>query len=107
MNSQDRARIRELMFFVVPDPDEDITDDVLARTEEVDYDESQRLKAEFRSLIESMEEWPEERSTVLSALHEMDASSNDAPGNVVEWENVRDVMGRRIRKALARALSED
>jgi hypothetical protein len=107
MDKQAKSRIRELMFYVVPDPDEVIDDDVLARTEEVDYEEGERLKTEFLSLIESLEDWPEERSVVLNALCEMEASSRDAPGNVVEWENVRDVMGRRIRTALARVLSED
>jgi len=95
------------MFYVVPDPDEVIDDDVLARTEEVDYEEGELLKKEFRSVIESLDEWPEERFVVLNALCEMEASSRDTPGDVVEWENVRDVMGRRIRTALARVLSND
>ena len=107
MDDQSTSRVRELMFHVVPDPDEVIDEDVLARSEAVGLEESQRLKAEFRSFIESLDDWPNVRQTVLDALSEMDASSNDAPGNVVEWMNVRDVMGRRIRKALAQVLSAD
>jgi hypothetical protein len=40
------------MFYVVPDPDEDTTDDVLARCEAVDYEEGEKLKAEFRATFE-------------------------------------------------------
>ncbi len=42
-----KARIRELMFHVVPDPDEDITDDVLTRSEAVDYEGGNQLKSDF------------------------------------------------------------
>ena len=106
MDEQTKSRIRELMFYVVPDPGEEITDDVLARSESVDYNEGERLKAEFRSLIEGMTDQPEVRQTVLAALDDMKASSNEVPvhGNDTEWLNVQDVMGRRIRKALARLL---
>jgi hypothetical protein len=34
----------------------------------------------------------------------MDVSGDEARGDDVEWMNVRDVMGRRIRKALAEVL---
>ena len=106
MDEQTKSRIRELMFYVVPDPGEEITDDVLACSESVDYNEGERLKAEFRSLIEAMTDQPEVRQTVLAALDDMKASSNEVPvhGNDTEWLNVQDVMGRRIRKALARLL---
>ncbi len=108
MNDQMKSRIRELMFHVVPDPEEVIeeviTDEVLARSESVDYEEGQQLRAEFRSIIESLDEYPSMRGTVLAALDDMDASSNDARGDTVEWMNVRDVMGRRIRQALAEVL---
>lgn len=89
------------MFYVVPDPDEEITDEVLERSEAVDYDEGQALKAEFRAIIESLDSYPDVRSTVLEALDDMDASSKEARGDDVEWRNVCDVMGRRIRRVLA------
>ena len=104
MDEQTKSRIRELMFYVVPDPDEEITDEVLERSEAVDYDESQRLKLEFRSLIETLDEHPEVRTTVLAALDDMEGSTNDPRGNDIEWMNVCDVMGRRIRKALSPVL---
>jgi len=104
MNDRMKSRIRELVFHVVPDPDEDITDEVLAKSESVDYEEGQQLKAEFRSIIESLDDYPEVRATVLAALDDMEASSNEARGDDVEWMNVRDVTGRRIRKALAEVL---
>lgn len=107
MDDQTKSRIRDLMFYVVPDPDEVIDDDVLARSEAVSFEEGQRLKAEFRSLIESLDDLPDVRYTVLDALNDMDASSGEATGDAVEWMNVRDVMGRRIRKALAPLLSSD
>ena len=100
MDDPTKARIRELMFHVVPDADEDITDDVLARSEAVDYEEGERLKSEFRSLIEALNEHPEARQTVLDALDEINASANESVGDAVEWKNVCDVMGRRIRRAL-------
>ena len=96
-----KARLNELMFYVVPDPDEVIDDDVLDRTEEVDWEEAQQLKAEFRSIIESLDDHPDVRQVVLSALDDMDASSQESLGNDKEWVNVCDVMGRRIRRALA------
>ena len=104
MDETTKSRIRELMFHVVPDPDEEITEDVLARSEAVDYEEGQELKAEFRAIIASLDEYPDVRSTILAALDDMDASSNEATEDAVEWTNVRDVMGRRIRKALAQLL---
>jgi hypothetical protein len=107
MDNQSKSRVRELMFYVVPNPDEVVDEDVLARSEAVSFEEGHRLKAEFRSLIESLDDWPNEKKTVLNALNDMDASSDEATGDDVEWMNVRDVMGRRIRKALARVLSAD
>jgi hypothetical protein len=104
MNDQTKSRIGELMFYVVPDPDEDITDEVLERSEAVGYEESQVLKAEFRSLIESLDSHPTVRQTVLSSLDDMDANNKEARGDDVEWKNVCDVMGRRIRRALAKLL---
>ena len=107
MNDQMKSRIRELMFHVVPDPEEIIeeviTDEVLAKSESVDYEEGQQLKAEFRSIIESLDEYPEVRRTVLAALNDMDANSNQTGGND-EWLAIQSVMGRRIRKALAEVL---
>ena len=100
MDDPTKARIRQLMFHVVPDPDEDITDDVLARSEAVDYEEGKQLKSEFRSLIEALNEHPEARQTVLDAFDEINASADDSVGDAVEWKNVSDVMGRRIRRAL-------
>ena len=107
MDDQFKSRVRELMFHVVPAPDEVIDDDVLARSESVDYEEGQRLKAEFRTLIQSLDDWPDARQTILDALDDMEASNHDTPASVVEWMNVRDVMGRRIRKSLARVLAVD
>jgi len=104
MNEQTESRIRELMFHVVPDPEEVITDEVLAKSDSVDYEEGQQLKTEFRSIIESLDEYPSVQRTVLAALDDMAASSNEARGDDVEWMNVRDVMGRRIRQALAEVL---
>lgn len=104
MDETTKSRIRELMFHVVPDPDEEITENVLARSEAVDYEEGQQLMAEFRALIDSLDDYPEVQSTVLAALDDMDASSNEVTEDSVEWTNVRDVMGRRIRKALAQLL---
>ena len=104
MDEQKKSRILELMFHVVPDPDEEITEDVLAKSESVDYEEGEQLKSEFRSLIESLDEFPDERRTILAALDDMDASSNDVPGDTTEWMNVRDVMGQRIRTALQRVV---
>ncbi len=105
MDDQSKSRVRELMFYVVPDPDEVIDEYVLARSEAVGFEEGQRLKAEFRSLIESLDDWPIVREIVLNALNDMDASSDEATGDDVEWMNVRDVMGRRIRKVLEPVLS--
>jgi len=99
-----KSRIRELMFHVVPDPEEVITDEVLAKSESVDYEEEQKLKAEFRSIFESLDEYPGAKKTVLAALDDMEASSKEARGDTVEWMNVREVMGRRIRKAMAEVL---
>ena len=104
MDDRTKSRIRELMFHVVPDPDEIITNEVLARSEEINYQDEERMKAEFRKLIEELDDWPDVRRVVLGALDEIEASGKDSPGDIVEWTNVRDVMGRRIRKALARVL---
>ena len=88
----------------MPDPDEIITDDVLERSEEFDNEEEERMKAEFRHLIESLEDLQDVRKVVLAALDDMDVSGKDVPGDLVEWTNVRDATGRRIRKTLARVL---
>ena len=104
MDEQTKSRIRELMFHVVPDPDEEITGEVLAKSESVDHDEGQQLEAEFRSIIKSLDDYPSVRRTVLAALDNMDVSGDEARGDDVEWMNVRDVMGRRIREALAEVL---
>ena len=104
MDDQTKSRLRELVFYVVPDPDEDITDDVLAESESVGHEEGQQLEAEFRSIIESLDDHPSVRTTVLAALDDMEGSSDEVRGDDVEWMNVRDVMGRRIRKALAEVL---
>jgi len=58
MDEPTKSCIRELMFYVVPDPDEEITEDVLARSEAVDFEEGELLKQEFRSIFESMDEYP-------------------------------------------------
>ena len=104
MDDRTKFRIRELMFHVVPDPDENITDEVLARSEEVNYQDAEQMKAEFRSIIESLDDRQDVRQIVLEALDDMEASSNGSPSDTVEWMNVRDVLGRRIRTALARVL---
>ncbi len=100
MDDAIKDRIRELMFFVVPDPDEEITDEVLEKSEAVGYDEGEQMKAEFRSLIESLDDHPEVRRTVLESLDDMAASGDETRGDDVEWRNVCDVMGRRIRRVL-------
>ncbi len=107
MNDHTRDRLVELMFYVVPDPDEAITEEVLARSEAVGYEEGEKLKREFRNLIKSLDDHPEVRSKVLKALDEMEASDNEARGDDVEWMNVRDVHGRRIRRALALVLAPE
>ena len=107
MDDHTKERIAELMFYVVPDPDEVITDEVLARSEAVGHEEGERLKREFRNLIKSLGDYPEVRSKVLKALGEMEASDNEAHGDDVEWMNVRDVHGRRIRRALAPVLAPE
>ena len=104
MDDHTKSRIGELMFHVVPNPDEEITDEVLERSESVGYEESQLLKAEFRSLVESLDAHPAVRQTVLSSLDDMNASSKEALGDDIEWKNVCDVMGRRIRRSLAELL---
>ena len=104
MDEPTKSRIRELMFHVVSDPDEVITDDVLARSEAVDFEAGQKLSAEFRSIFESMDEYPGVRKAVLAALDKMAAADNQVRSDDLEWINVRDVMGRRIRKALAAIL---
>ena len=106
MDVQTKSRISELMFHVVPDPDEVITGDVLSRCEAVDYEEGEILKKEFRSLIESLD-FPDIRDKVLASLDEMEASSNEFHGDDTEWMNVRDVHGRRIRRALAPILTPE
>ena len=100
MDDHTQSRIRQLIFHVVPDPDEVITDEVLERSEAVGYNEEKRMKVEFRQLIESLDDFADVRRIILAALDDLDACSNDATGDEVEWMNVRDVMGRRIRKAL-------
>ena len=100
MDDHTKSRIRELMFHVVPDPDEIITDEVLERSEAVGYEDEERMKAEFRQLIESLDDFADVRRIILAALDDMNASGNEATGDDVEWMNVRDVMGRRIRKTL-------
>ena len=92
MNEQTKSRIRELMFYVVPDPEEVITDEVLAKSESVDLEEGQQLKTEFRSIIELLDEYPSVQRTVLAALDDMDASSNEARGDDVEWMNACDAL---------------
>ncbi|QNN20981.1 hypothetical protein HED60_01415 [Planctomycetales bacterium ZRK34] len=101
MDNATRNRLRELLFYVVPDPDEVISDDVLEQSESVGWHEAEQMKTEFRSLVESLDEHPDVRDIVLASLNDMDASSNESHGNDTEWMNVRDVMGRRIRRALA------
>ena len=101
MDEQTKNRFRELMFYVVPDPDEIITDEVLTRSESVGYQEGERMKVEFRSLVEELNAWPDVKNVVLGALDDMKASSDESRGDSIEWMNVQDVMGRRIRKALA------
>ena len=95
-----RTNVPHSLFHIVPDPEEAIeeviTDEVLAKSESVDYEEGQQLKAEFRSIIESLDEYPEVRRTVLAALDDMDANSNQTGGDN-EWLTVQSVMGRRIR----------
>jgi hypothetical protein len=100
MDDAIKAGIRELMFYVVPDPDEEITDDILEKSEAVGYEEGQRLKSEFRSLIESLDGHPEARQTVLASLDDIDSSGDEVRGDDIEWRNVCDVLGRRIRRAL-------
>jgi len=107
MNDQTKSRIRDLMFYVVPDPDEVIDDDVLARSEAVGYEEGLQLNKEFRALMEFLNDWPDAKSIILHSLDEMEASGREATGDDVEWRNVRDVMGRRIRRALVDVLSAD
>ena len=106
MDENTKARLIELMFHVVPDPDEVITDDVLSQCEAVDYEEGKILDKEFRSLIEALDH-TDTRDKVLTSLDEMEASSKEAHEDDVEWMNVRDVHGRRIRRALAPILAPD
>ena len=100
MDEPTKSRIRELMFYVVPDPDEEITDDVLAHSESVDYNEGEKLKAEFRSIFETMDEYPGVCKTVLECLDNIKAAANEVRGDDTKFLNACDVMGRRIRKAL-------
>jgi hypothetical protein len=44
---------------------------------------SQLLNAEFRSLIESLDNHPTVRQTVLSSLDDMDANSKEAGGTIL------------------------
>jgi hypothetical protein len=104
MDDRWKARIRESIFYVVPDPDEVITDEVLAQSGAIDYSEEARLRAEFRALIEELDSWPDVRRVVLDALDAMDDASRDSSSDGVEWQNVHDVMGRRVRKALTQVL---
>ena len=104
MTEPQKSRLRKLMYHVVPDPDGDITDDVLAKLESVDREELEKLKAEFRSILESLDEYPSVRRTVLAALEFLEASSHAAMGSGIEWMDLRDIMGRRIRKAMAEVL---
>ena len=100
MDEATKIRLRELMFHVVPDPDEDVTDDVIEKDRRVDYEESLVLIAEFRSIIEALDDHPDIRRVVLDALDNIEESTNEEPGDLVEWMNVTEVMGRRIRRAL-------
>jgi hypothetical protein len=100
IDQQTQARLRTLMFYTVPDPDEKITDEVLAKTEAVGYEEGQKLKAEFRMIVESLGAYPEIRTIVLEALDGIKAAGEDATGNDTEWMNTCDVLGRRIRLAI-------
>lgn len=95
-----KKRLSELMFHVVPDPDEDATDEVMDESGKVDYDESLVLIAEFRSIIESLDGHPDVRHIVLHALDDIEASTIDEPLNLVEWMNTTEVLGRRIKRAL-------
>ena len=100
MDEYTKSRIHELIFHVIPDPDEVLTDEVWERSWAVGYEEGQRMKAEFRQLIESLDDFAGVRRIIFVALDDIDASHNDATSDDVELMNVWDVLGRRIRKAL-------
>ena len=104
MNDSTKSRIRELLFHVVPDPDEEITDDVLIRTEAVDYEEGKRLETEFRAIFVEMDEYPGVCKTVLESLDRIEAAANEVRGDDTEFLNTCDEMGRRIRKAVTTIL---
>lgn len=87
MNETTKTRLRELMFYVVPDPDEDVTDEVMEKTGKIDYDKSIVLKAEFRTIIESLDARPRVRRVVLEALDDIYDLENETPIIVVEWVN--------------------
>lgn len=97
-----KSRLAELMFHVVPDPDEERTDEVLAASEGVTFEEGETMKAEFRSLISSLDEYPEVRAAVLEGLDDIAGAAEDsgAMRSDVEWVNTCDVVGRRIWKAM-------
>ena len=99
-----KTRLTELMFYVVPDPEEVLSDEMLEQSEAVGWEEAEQLKAEFRNIVESAVPDEDVRRTVLESLDAMAASGDEAHGDDVEWMNVRDVMGRRIRWAMAQVI---
>ena len=104
MDDPTKSRIRELLFHVVPDPDEEITDEVLERTEAVDYEDGKKLEAEFRAIFEEMDEYPGVCKAVLESLDHIEVAANEVRGDDTEYMNVCEVMGRRIHKALGTIL---
>lgn len=107
LDDKTKDHIKELMFHTVSDPDEVITDEVLAKTESVNYDESVAMKKEFRAFIEGLNDHPNIRMIVLEGLDDLIAVGNQPGGghSSVEWMNTHEVIGRRIRKAMAPLLA--
>lgn len=102
-----KSRLAELMFHIVPNPDEELTDEVLAASEAVTFDEVEVMKVEFRSLVASLDEYPEIRDAVLEGLDDIAGAAADS-GQMrsnVEWANTCDVVGRRIWKVMQPLLS--
>jgi len=100
MDDKKKKRIKELLFYLVPNPDEEVTDELIERSASVSYEEGERLKAEFRSLIESLDDHPKTRRTVLAALDDMESNSEHTEDDK-DWLTIHSVMGRRIHRALA------
>ena len=103
-----KLRLTELMLHVVPNPDESLTDAVLAASESFSYEEGEAMKAEFRALVMRLDDYPEARSIVLAGLDDIAGAAEDsgAMKSDTEWLNTCDVVGRRIWKAMRPLLEQ-